>query len=131
MTSIQALTRLMLLVYAPFLGILIFQLSFQPVMKAADFTSSQQVDFTMPLQTEAVLQKLNNASKDGSLIKKTIEKIYTQYTQTNNTVTSLLNLAKAQVNRPPQIFDNRVSRVLGKPIRQVSSANICLLYTSP
>lgn len=124
MTSIQGLTRLMLLACAPFLGIFIFLLFFQPVMKAAEFTSLQQVDFSIPIQTDAVLQKLNKANEASGLIKTTIEKIYKQYTQTNNTVTSLLTLAKAQVNRPPQIFDKRVSRVLGTPIRQASSANI-------
>jgi hypothetical protein len=124
MTSAQGLTRLMLLACAPFLGILIFLFSLQPVMKAAEFTTAQQVDFSIPIQTDTVLQKLDKAHKDTGLIKTTIEKIYRQYNQTNKTVTSLLTLAKAQVNRPPQIFDKRVSRVLGAPIRHASSANI-------
>jgi hypothetical protein len=130
MTDIQRLTRFMLLACAPFLGIILFLFAFQPEMKAADFTASQKVDFTMQLQTKAVQQELNRANKDGVLIKSTIEKIYKQYTQTNSSVASLLKLAKAQVNRPPQIFDNRVTRVLGKPIRQASSDKIDVkLYT--
>jgi hypothetical protein len=130
MTDIQRLTRFMLLACAPFLGIILFLFCFQPEMKAADFTTTQKVDFTMQLQTKVVKQKLNQANQDSILIKSTIEKIYKQYKQTNSNVTSLLNLAKAQVNRPPQIFDNRVSKVLGKPVRQASSANIDLkLYT--
>jgi hypothetical protein len=130
MTEVQRLTRFMLLACAPFLGIILFLFAFQPEMKAADFTSSQKVDFTMQLQTKVVLQKLNQANQDGILIKSTIEKIYQQYKQTNSNVTSLLKLAKAQVNRPPQIFEKRVSKVLGKPVRQASSANIDVkLYT--
>jgi hypothetical protein len=124
MTSIQRLTRFMLLACAPFLGIMLFLVTFQPAMDVADFTSSKQVDFTMLLQSEPVHQKLDQANKDSSLVKSTIEKIYKQYKQTNTTMTSLLTLVKAQVNRPPQIFDSRVSRVLGKPIRQANSANI-------
>jgi hypothetical protein len=120
----------MLLACAPFLGIMLFLVALQPEMKAAAFPTSQKVDFTMQPQTKEVLQKLNQANQDGILIKKTIEKMYKQYNQMNNNVTSILKLAKAQVNRPPQIFDNRVSKVLGKPARQASSANIDVkLYT--
>jgi hypothetical protein len=123
MTANAQFTRFMLLACAPFLGIILFLFTFQPVMKAADFLYAK-VDFTMQLQTKTVYQKLSHANKDGILIKATIEKIYKQYTQTNADVTKLLKLAAAQVNRPPQIFDTRVSSVLGKPVRQASGPNI-------
>ncbi|QGQ95269.1 phosphodiester glycosidase family protein [Paenibacillus psychroresistens] len=130
MTGIQRLTRFMLLACAPFLGIILFLFAFQPEMKAADFTTSQKVDFTMELQTDEVGKKLIQASRDGVLIKSTIEKMYKQYSQTNTTVSSLLKLVKDQAGRPPLIFEKRVSRVLGKPIRQASSDNIDVkLYT--
>jgi hypothetical protein len=123
MTSTVQLTRFMLLACAPFVGIFLFLTTFQPVMKAADFTYAK-VDFTMQLQINSIHQKLTQANKDGNLIKTTIEKIYKQYTQTNATVTKLLKLTAAQVNRPPQIFDTRVSKVLGKPVRQANGPNI-------
>jgi exopolysaccharide biosynthesis protein len=124
MRAVQSLNRFMLLACAPFFGIFIYLLTIQPLMKTADFASPVPIEFSLQDEASSVQVMLEQASQDSSLIKSTIEKFYQLYEQTNTDVKSLLTLATSQVSRPTQVFDGRISNVLGKPVRQAISGNI-------
>jgi hypothetical protein len=124
MTSVQRLNRFMLLACAPFIGSLLFLLTLHPTMKGASFIPTSPWVISIKEKANDVSGKLNTANDEALLIKGTIEKSYKLYKQTNADVSSILRIAKNQANRPTAIFEGRVSRVLGKPIKQANSGNI-------
>jgi len=130
MNNIQRINRLLLLTLTPFLGMLIFLFTLHPDLKAADFIQPAPIEWSLSKKSTPIKEKLNMAYEDSGIMKASIEKSILLYNQTNTDVVALLNIATSQVSRPNQVFENRVSTVLGKPIRQSTSSNIDLkLYT--
>jgi hypothetical protein len=130
MTSVQRLNRFMLLASAPFIGSLLFLLTLHPIIKGADFEPFKTNEISIREQTNQVQKKLKAASQESVLLKGTITKNYQLYNQTNTDVSRILQLAKGQANRPTAIFEGRVAKVLGNPIKQANSGNIELkLYS--
>lgn len=135
LNPMQQINRVFLLATAPFLGMLIWLLSVsaeQLAPKLAAFDKPAPVPESEALSTAAAAlsAKLETAVNESASIKSTVEKFYDIYNKSASDVGTMLKSATAAAARPGIIFESRVSSQFGKPIRQVSSANIDLkLYS--
>lgn len=137
MNDNQAVNRLFLLATAPFLGMVLWMLfttgtRLMPPVAAMDKPAAS--DSAISGVSAELKGKLEKAAADGSAIKSTIEKYFDIYTKSSDDVSTMLKTASAQSGKPSAIFDSRISRIFGKPVRQLSSANIDLklyAYSDP
>lgn len=133
MNAKQAVNRLFLMATAPFIGMLIWMLSIQTASLVPSIPpmDSPVQAATALLEDTAVLEsKLEQAAADSSFIQSTIDQYYETYAQSAADVSLMLQSASAQANMPFVILENRITAVLGKPIKRISSANVDLsLYS--
>lgn len=133
MNANQAVNRLFLMATAPFLGMAIWMLSTQSAKLMPAVAAMDKPDAAVTAwngETSSIEAKLEQAASESSAIKSTIEKHYDMYTKSANDVSVMLNSASSLTGMPAIIFDKRISAVLGKPIKHISSSNIDLsLYS--
>jgi exopolysaccharide biosynthesis protein len=129
----QAINRLFLLATAPFLGMAVWMLatdSTQLMPPIAAMSSAELPPVNLAEDAAGLDGKLEKATQDSSAIQSTIMKHYDLYNESSAQVSVMLKTASEQRNKPAQIFERRISNVLGAPTRSASSGNIELkLYT--
>lgn len=129
----QAINRLFLLATAPFLGMAVWMLcmnSTRLMPTVAAMSTPELPVMNMAEDASALYGKLEKASQDGTAIQSTIMKHYDLYNKSSAQVSQMLKTATDQKGKPAQIFERRISNVLGAPTRTASSANIDLkLYS--
>lgn len=124
--TIREMNRFFLLVCAPFMGIMIWMMATSwSISLSLPHKASLQL-FSISGAAAPVSQGLDKAKTDAVAIGGTIEKTFQQYQQSATDMSVMLQLAVAQASRPEQIFDNRMSAQMGKPVRTITSGNIDL-----
>jgi exopolysaccharide biosynthesis protein len=128
--TVRELNRFFLLVCGPFIGMLIWLGINGFTIRMPELNTSSLELFSVSGQAASIIQNLDIAQQNAMITRGTIETYYQLYEKSASEATAMLAIAAAQVARPHQIFENRVSAVLGRPIRTVSSGNIDLrLYS--
>ncbi|TDG00507.1 phosphodiester glycosidase family protein [Paenibacillus piri] len=127
MNPIPLINRTLLLAVAPFIGIVVFLLSFQLPVQLPDFQRFAATDFSLQAELQQSSQKLDKAKADASQTRATIERFYQLYEKSAADVASMAKTADASASRPAAIFDTRISTKLGaKPSKQTNSQNLDL-----
>lgn len=128
--TVQELNRFFLLVTAPFLGMLIWLLSATFSVQIHDIVMTPKSAIQLQDEVQRSEQSLVKAQAVATIVKNSVEKFMQLYEKSNADMSEILKTAKAQAARPDQIFDSRISKQFGKPIRSVNSDNIQInLYT--
>lgn len=126
MISIQVINRLMLLVCAPFIGMIIVLFATSPQVKIPELSATMPDQLSIRVETDTIVNKLTLAGSNAAATKSTVEKVYQLYEKTNAEVAGMIKLATAQLPKPNLVFESRISTALGTPVRTVSSGNIDL-----
>jgi len=124
MNGIQFLNRLMLLVSAPFLGVLI----------AIIIITSQQETTTQPIARvqhsadaqnyETTVQALSQSKELAKIANTNIESSYSTYHETTTLVGSLLPVINKTLEYPYAIYDKKISSKLGTPSSTINGSKM-------
>lgn len=124
MDTIRQINRLMLLVCAPFTGIMIFLL-FAPMSVALPEQEHIAANgWTMPDSVQTAVSQLDQAIEAAALTRSTIEKHYELYSKSAAEAAGMSRTAELAAQRPRIIFDARIGLKLGgHAIRSTSGPN--------
>ncbi|RUS47584.1 phosphodiester glycosidase family protein [Cohnella sp. AR92] len=123
-STVQRFNRTLLLACAPFIGLLIWILSVQFSVQAPEIERTDDSAAKLPSLAESaapVLDELNQAEIIAKEISSSMKKVSELYAKTNNSMSSIMSTAKAQVNRPALIYDKRITSRLGTVADSVTS----------
>lgn len=124
MNQIQHINRLMLLVCAPFTGIMLYLLIAQMTVVLPEQDRIPATDWTMQDSLQTAVSKLEKTRTDAALIRTTIEKHYELYSKSAAEAASMTRTAQLAAQRPKAIFDARIGlRLGGRAIRSTSGGN--------
>lgn len=118
--------RFALFVLAPFAGLLLaFCLHGLTLIITVDKPVLES-SLSLQSRTEPLIEKLGYAQQTALSIGDSLQRTKENYEQISQTAGELLTLGRSQTGRPLAIYDTRVSRLLGTPIKTIQSANIDL-----
>lgn len=124
MNSIQFLNRLMLLVIAPFIGILIAVM----LIVSKEPPVIEPVEAPKLVEAEQAHEKIAAALTTSTELAKTasenIESSYAVYNETTELVSSLLPVIKKALEYPYAIYDKKISGKLGTPSSTINSSKL-------
>lgn len=124
MNKIQQLNRLMLLVWAPFIGIIFYLLIAQMSAALPEQEHIPATDWTMQDSVQSAVSQLEKARADAALTRTTIEKHYELYSKSAAEAASMTQTAELASQRPKAIFDARIGLKLGgHAVRSTTGGN--------
>jgi len=123
--TIRLFNRMMLLLSAPFTGMLavILALDWSLPVPAFDTTPPP---LAAPIDEPIVSRMsglLDEARRDAETTGQLIRRFHELYERTSKTAAVMAQTAAAASGLPDVIFDNRIARVVGRPVRTVSGTN--------
>lgn len=123
--TIRLFNRMMLLLSAPFAGMaaVVFALDWSLAVPAFDTTPPPLAAPTSGPAVSDVSRMLDDARRDGETTGRLIRRFHELYARASATAAGMAQTAEAAAGLPDVIFDNRVARVVGRPIRSVSGPN--------
>jgi len=124
MNGIQFLNRLMLLVSAPFLGVLIAiiiitshqETTIEPIARVQYSTDAQSYETTV--------QALSQSKELAKIANTNIESSYSTYHETTTLVGSLLPVINKTLEYPYAIYDKKISSKLGTPSSTINGSKM-------
>jgi len=128
-STVQRFNRTVLLACAPFLGMMAWLLLSPFSLELTLPGSGASAQPAGPLLSETAAQAesgLDQAAVIAKDISASIKKASELYDRTNKSMNAIMATAAAQVNRPEQIYDRRITSRLGSVADSVQSANIRL-----
>jgi len=125
MTRVQGLNRFMLLLSAPFLGMLLIMLLKPIEVTLPDLAPSSEW-IAAELNADSLQTKLANVNLDAAATKSTLERYFHIYEQSAADAASMLQTSSAAVLQPGAIYDRRITDKLGRASRHASSGNVDL-----
>ncbi|AIQ46114.1 exopolysaccharide biosynthesis protein [Paenibacillus sp. FSL R7-0273] len=126
MTPVKRVNRFFMLLTAPFIGLVIVLLGYQPKL-TLDLNISQFAAEAGPVEQTALLKKeLLQAQSSASYTIDAIGATAHLYNQTTNAMNALVNTAAAQVSRPETIYNRRITAKLGIPADVITSDRITI-----
>jgi len=124
---VQLINRTLLLACAPFIGALLFIVSFQQSVQLPDLQRFAKTEFSIQPELQKSGQELDKARANAAQTKSTIERFFQLYEKSSSDMTAMVATAQAASDKPNAIFDTRViTKLGGKVARQTSTANIDL-----
>ncbi|CAM3742176.1 phosphodiester glycosidase family protein [Cohnella lubricantis] len=127
LSPIQRLNRTVLLACAPFIGLMIWLSITNFSITLVDSGASQASLPDAPRLSQyssGTSNGLNDAAVIAGQISQSIKQVSELYVKTNESMDAIMKTAAAQVNRPAQIYDTRITSKLGKQIDSVQSSNL-------
>ncbi|MBB6733522.1 phosphodiester glycosidase family protein [Cohnella zeiphila] len=126
-SNVKRFNRTVLLACAPFLGMMAWLL-ISPFSLSLSLpgTGGASAD-TVPLLSRLAAQTqsgLDGAAVVAKDISASIKKVSELYIKTNESMNAIMTTAAAQVNRPGQIYDKRITGRLGSVTDSVQSDNL-------
>ncbi|PUA40221.1 exopolysaccharide biosynthesis protein [Paenibacillus elgii] len=131
MIPIQHINRTMLLVCAPFVGLLLFLLIAGVSVELPPFAGAPDTSWKVGNDWQNVLAKLDKTKADAAQTRSTIEKYYELYSKSSAEAAAMTQTAESAAERPAAIFDSRIGAKLGGKVnRATTTSNVDLkLYT--
>ncbi|MDO3408811.1 phosphodiester glycosidase family protein [Saccharibacillus sp. CPCC 101409] len=126
MTRVQRVNRFFLLLAAPVMGLLLCLMLFPPQIDLHLDTDSYKSPLTLSSSSGKLLQDLDAAEKSARSTTTSIKKTLNLYNQTTKTMSTIVQKASVQAQRPESIYDTRIRSKLGRPIETVDSDKIRL-----
>ncbi|MBP1154432.1 MULTISPECIES: phosphodiester glycosidase family protein [unclassified Paenibacillus] len=127
----KQINQMLLLVCAPFVGIVIFLMTAPISVVLPKQESIPATDWNMQDSLQTMVSQLDQVKADAALTRTTIEKHYEFYSKSAAEAASMTQTAVLAAERPSVIFDARIGLKLGgQAIRSTSTGNVDLkLYT--
>lgn len=126
MTPVKRVNRFFMLLTAPFLGLVIVLLWYQPSL-TLELDTGQFAAEPGPLELTTALKKdLLQAQNSASYTIDAIGASAQLYKKTTNAMNALVTTAAAQASRPELIYNRRITARLGIPADVISSDRITI-----
>lgn len=126
--TLQTMNRYILLALAPFIGVLIFLLfadtSIQ--VKPIEGGSTSNSAISVSAQAASLTGQLEEAHQTALIVGQAIHKFVKLYAASNHTMWEIVSVAAVQAERPAKIYDRRIARRIGSPVRRIQTKNIDL-----
>lgn len=122
MNGVQFLNRLMLLVIAPFIGMLIalIVLNYVPTHEV-DVAAADKPDAILAEAYSGTAEALVTSTELAKATRNNIEQSYSKYSETTELVSSLMPIIKKSLNYPYAIYDQKLNKKLGTPAATINS----------
>lgn len=124
MTRIQRTNRFFMLLTAPVLGLLLCLLLFPPRPDLQLDTDKYKTASSLNSSSAKLLQDLEQAEVSAKSTSASLQKTLTLYNETTRTMSSIVQKASVQAQRPESIYDKRIRSKLGNPIETSESDKI-------
>ncbi|PWV92086.1 exopolysaccharide biosynthesis protein [Paenibacillus cellulosilyticus] len=119
---VKILNRSMVLASAPFLGIIIWMISYQAAIIISDQTMPEPTVIEQAASgVEQTVADLDLAADLAQATQASIKKQVTLYNKTNADIELIADTASSQVNRPRIIYDRRITKKLGSASGTIQS----------
>ena len=124
MTRVQRVNRFFLMLAAPVIGLMLCLLLFPPQPALLLNTDLYKTDKKLDPSSARLLQDLDTAEKKAKSTSASLKKTLNLYNQTTQTMSSIVQKASIQAQRPENIYDKRIRSKLGRPVETVDSEKI-------
>jgi len=121
--AIRSFNRTLLLVCAPFVGLLVFLFASNVELKLPDgaFPVHETIQPNVADPSAKTLEELGKAELMAKDTGQSIKKQISLYNKTNASMNEIAAVASKQAARPYQIYDRRITGKLGKPSSTMDS----------
>ncbi|CAM3403131.1 MULTISPECIES: phosphodiester glycosidase family protein [Saccharibacillus] len=124
MTRVQRVNRFFLLLAAPVIGLMLCLLLFPPEPVLRLNTDSYKTDKSLHPSSAKLIRDLGAAEQKAKSTSDSLQKTLSLYNETTRTMSSIVQKASIQAQRPEGIYDKRIRSKLGRPIETVDSGKI-------
>lgn len=124
MTTVQHVNRFFLILAAPAIGLLLCLLLFPPRLDLQLDTDAYKSDRSLNVSSAQLLEDLGTAEISAKSTSDSLQQTLTLYNQTTQTMSSIVQKASIQAQRPESIYDKRIRAKLGLPAETVDSDKI-------
>ncbi|MCQ4086896.1 phosphodiester glycosidase family protein [Saccharibacillus sp. JS10] len=124
MSRVQYVNRFFLILAAPAIGLLLCLLLFPPNLDLQLNTQAYTSKSSLQPSAAQLLKDLDIAEENAKSTSKSLKQTLTLYNQTTETMSSIVQKASIQAQRPENIYDKRIRSKLGLPIETVNSDKI-------
>lgn len=118
------MNRFFLMLAAPVIGLLLCLLLFPPELDLHLNTDSYKTDKSLHPSSARLIQDLSLAEESAKSTSDSLRKTMNLYNQTTQTMSSIVQKASIQAQRPEGIYDKRIRTKLGRPIETADSDKI-------
>ncbi|GIQ70728.1 phosphodiester glycosidase family protein [Xylanibacillus composti] len=123
---LSQLNRFMLFVLAPIIGLVLAYSIHGVDLQISVDKPALDPPLGLESQTDQVIEKLRQSQQTAALISDSLAQTRENYERISGTAGELLARGRTLSDRPLQIYDTRVTRLLGTPIKTIQSDNIDL-----
>ncbi|NGZ75851.1 phosphodiester glycosidase family protein [Saccharibacillus alkalitolerans] len=124
MTRVQRVNRFFLMLAAPVIGLLFCLLLFPPKPELLLNTDAYKTEKSLNASSAQLLKDLETAETSAKATSASLQKTLNLYNQTTQTMSSIVQRASIQAQRPEGIYDKRIRSKLGRPVETLDSEKI-------